>query len=160
MNECGPQGESGRVIVGVDGSASSKAALAWAARFAKLSSLPLVAVATWDFPASYTWVARPPEGDPAIETAGALKATLAEVLGDDPGIEVGTEVICGHPAQVLTSLSRFAALLVVGSRGHGEFAGMLLGSVSQHVVAHAHCPVLVVRGGEPGRTDWHASALA
>lgn len=147
MTQSGPQGQLGRVIVGVDGSASSKAALAWAARWSKLSAAPLVAVATWDFPASYAWVARPPEGDPAAETTGALRAALDEVLGEHPGIELSTEVICGHPAPVLTSLSKAAALLVVGSSGHGEFAGMLLGSVSRHVVAHAHCPVVVVRNG-------------
>ena len=64
-----------------------------------------------------------------------------------PGVPVTGEVAEGHPADVLVRTATGADLLVVGSRGHGGFAGMLLGSVSSHAVHHAVCPVLVVRGG-------------
>jgi len=70
---------------------------------------------------------------------------LAAVLGTDPSLRVEQEVVEGHPAQQLVVASEGADLVVVGSRGHGGFVGMLLGSVSQHVSAHAACPVLVVR---------------
>jgi nucleotide-binding universal stress UspA family protein len=56
----------------------------------------------------------------------------------------------GHPAQVLVEAARGADLLIVGSRGHGEFAAALMGSVSQHCVHHAPCPVLVIRGNGAG----------
>jgi nucleotide-binding universal stress UspA family protein len=56
-------------------------------------------------------------------------------------------VLEGHPAPVLLELAKDADLLVVGSRGHGQFTGMLIGSVSEHVVSHASCPVVVVRHG-------------
>lgn len=65
----------------------------------------------------------------------------------EAGVTVTGEVAEGHPAEVLLKAAAGADLLVVGSRGHGGFAGMLLGSVSSHAVHHAHCPVLVVRTG-------------
>ena len=74
-----------------------------------------------------------------------LTREFRETLGDTPGIEVRTEVVDGSPAKALIDASQRADLLVVGTRGHGGFAGMLLGSVSQHVTAHAACAVTVVR---------------
>ena len=62
-----------------------------------------------------------------------------------PGIEVTSRVVQGHPAQILVEASKGADLLVVGSRGHGEFVGMLIGSVSEYCATNAHCPVLVHR---------------
>jgi nucleotide-binding universal stress UspA family protein len=61
-------------------------------------------------------------------------------------IEVRRSVIEGHPAPVLEAFSKTADLLVIGSHGHGEFTGMLLGSVSEHCITHCHCPVVVTRG--------------
>jgi nucleotide-binding universal stress UspA family protein len=74
-----------------------------------------------------------------------LQKTLNEVLGDSPSVSVDARVAEGNAAKVLVDLSREADLLVVGCRGHGGFAGLLLGSVSQQVVAHAQCSVVVVR---------------
>ena len=76
---------------------------------------------------------------------GAAKLLAGLVTVVDPA-EI--TVVEGHPAPTLLDASRGADLLVVGSRGHGEFAGMLIGSVSQHLVSTAHCPVLVWRGDD------------
>jgi len=83
---------------------------------------------------------------PGDEAKRNLQATVADVLGDDPGIEVRYTVAGGHAAAVLLKEAQGASLLVVGSRGHGAIAGVLLGSVSEHCVGHAPCPVTVVRG--------------
>jgi nucleotide-binding universal stress UspA family protein len=77
--------------------------------------------------------------------AELLDKTLSEALGDSPSISVKSSVVEGNPAKVLIDLSGSADLLVVGSRGVGGFTGLLLGSVSQHVAAHAQCTVTVVR---------------
>lgn len=83
-----------------------------------------------------------------IETAAtkALDETITEVAGARPDVVIRRRVVRGHPAQVLLDAADGAELIVVGSRGHGGFAGALLGSVSQHCVHHANCPVVVVRG--------------
>jgi nucleotide-binding universal stress UspA family protein len=144
-----PLPDTGRIVVGVDGSASSKEALAWAARQARLTGSRLFVIATWHVPMTFGWSLSVPQGfDPAADMTMALASTVAEVLGPDPGIEVSSEVIQGHPQVVLTEQSRNASLIVVGSRGHGEFAGMLLGSVSEFLTTHAHCPVVVIRERE------------
>jgi nucleotide-binding universal stress UspA family protein len=135
-----------RVVVGVDGSPSSREALEWAAREARLRGDSLEAVIAWHIP---TQMAYP--GAPAVlydfeESAKeVLERELDAVLGPD-ATSVIRRVEPGPAARVLIDASRDAELLVVGSRGHGEFAGMLLGSVSQHCTSHAHCPVVVVRG--------------
>jgi nucleotide-binding universal stress UspA family protein len=79
-----------------------------------------------------------------------LKGVIGQVMGEHPGISVQATIVEGRPAMVLVEASERADLLVVGSRGHGEFAGMLLGSVSEHCVTNAHCPVLVLRAPEHG----------
>ena len=77
----------------------------------------------------------------------ALEAVLkAEVEADDSHL-ASAEVVNGHPAEVLLHAAAGADLLVLGSRGHGRFAEALLGSVAQHCVHHAHCPVLIIRDG-------------
>ena len=77
-----------------------------------------------------------------------LDGALETFRAAHSGVPVQPVAVQGHPAPVLVEASRGADLLVVGSRGHGEFAGMLLGSVSQYCVTQAHCPVLVFRDSE------------
>jgi nucleotide-binding universal stress UspA family protein len=91
----------------------------------------------------------PPEdygAQPRREALALLDEFTSKLVPTDPAVDVRTSVEEGkNPAKVLIERSKEADLLVVGSRGHGGFVGMLLGSVSQHLVAHAECPVVVVR---------------
>lgn len=135
----------GRIVVGVDGSPSSLTALEWAAAQAERTGTPLVVVTTWEWPASYGWSAVPEGYDPASESEHLLDEIVTSARKAHPDVHIESAVIEGHPAPILIKASRGAELLVVGSRGHGEFAGMLLGSVSEHCVTNAHCPVLVFR---------------
>jgi nucleotide-binding universal stress UspA family protein len=137
-----------RIVVGVDGSESSLAALRWAVCQAELTGAPLEAVSAWEWPVSYSgWeTPMPPDYDPADEAQRQLDKAVSAVLTPADAIEVRRSVIEGHAAPVLEALSKTADLVVVGSHGHGEFAGMLLGSVSEHCVTHCHCPVVVIRG--------------
>jgi nucleotide-binding universal stress UspA family protein len=139
---------SGRVVVGVDGSPSSEHALRWAAAQSRLTGQPLHAIITWQLPVSYDgWIV--PDVDWGGDAAGTLQKSVENVLSAAEGARVVQHVMRGHPAKVLVDETGDAAdLLVVGSRGHGSFAGLVLGSVSQHVVAHAACPVAVVRGDD------------
>ena len=136
------------IVVGVDGSESSLAALRWAARQAGLTGAPLEIVSAWEWPVSYLGLGtpEPPDYDPADEARRQLDKAISAVLNPCDAIEVRRSVIEGHPAPVLEALSTTADLVVVGSHGHGEFAGMLLGSVSEHCVTHSQCPVAVIRG--------------
>lgn len=137
------------IVVGVDGSEHSKVALAWAARQAALTSSTLVVVTAWHLPVNYGWgVPLPDDLDFEADAKAMLESVIKEVLGSDPGIALNTHVTEGHPARVLTEESKGASLIVVASRGHGEFAGMLLGSVSEYLTAHSHCPVVVVRDAQ------------
>lgn len=148
--------ERGLVVVGVDGSPHSVAALHWAARYAAETGAALRAVHAWHYP---TVAGEAPEGvapEATQEEAKALERrplddAIAEVYPDQVPAEVEAQIAYGHPAQVLIDMSKDADLLVVGGSGHGGFTGMLLGSVSIHCVTGAHCPVTVVRG--PGITD-------
>ena len=140
------------IVVGVDGSVDSKDALRWAGRQADLTGAGLLAVTTWHLPTiAYGAGALPfpADFDPEQESRRALDAAIAEVLGDQPGVKVSTLVVEGHPQLELLKAAEAAQLLVLGSRGHGAFAGMLLGSVSQHCVAHSTCPVVVVHHQRP-----------
>jgi nucleotide-binding universal stress UspA family protein len=135
------------IVVGVDGSPSAEAALRWALAQARRTSGRVRAIAAWEFPAYYGWATAFPYEDLGATTAKVLSGWVQEAFdGDPPDVEVLEVVVPGHPAQVLIDASAHAALLVVGSRGHGAFTGTLLGSVSQHCVQHARCPVVVVRG--------------
>jgi nucleotide-binding universal stress UspA family protein len=136
-----------RIVVGVDGSDESKHALRWAARQAGMTGAPLYALMTWHIPtvAYSAAVPMPTDYDFEAGTAESLRDTIEAVLGDHAGIDVTAAVVEGHPAPELIKAAADASLLVVGSRGHGAFAGMLLGSVSEHCVSHATCPVVVVR---------------
>jgi nucleotide-binding universal stress UspA family protein len=145
--------ETGRIVVGVDGSDSSKQAVRWALRQAEVTHGGVEAVTAWEFPQFHGALGWLP---PSSSDEGALKAralqeltrTVEEAVGPRPEAQVRTEARYGTPAGVLLHAAQGAALLVVGSRGLGGFAGLLLGSVAQHCVQHAPCPVLVVRGEE------------
>ncbi|MDA8284033.1 MAG: universal stress protein [Actinomycetota bacterium] len=138
---------AGRIVVGVDGSDASKDALAWAARQAELTGASIQVVTAWHVPmAAYSAAVSVPTGYEFEQQARkVLDATIVAVLGDQPNVQVTTSVVEGHPAPELLAAAAAAELLVVGSRGHGAFTGMLLGSVSEHCVTHAPCPVVVVR---------------
>jgi len=134
-----------RIVVGVDGSPSSKAALAWAIGQAKLTGAAVEAVTAWDYPATYGYAAAVVDVDWEGLAAQVLRDAVAEVA-PDTAAAIRQRVSEGNAAQVLLDASAGADLLVVGSRGHGGFVEALLGSVSQHMVHHAACPVVVVRG--------------
>jgi nucleotide-binding universal stress UspA family protein len=139
-----------RIVVGVDGSHSSPSALRWAADQASHTGGELYAVSAWmPLPVTHTLGGIAPHVDVAFDprqnALKALEATLLDVLGEDGVKNCRRDVIEGNAAEVLIRLSGDADLLVVGTRGHGGFAGLLLGSVSQHVAVHAACTVVVVR---------------
>ncbi|MFJ2738149.1 universal stress protein [Streptomyces sp. NPDC087440] len=139
-----------RIVVGVDGSPCSRAALRWSLAQAALTGAQVEAVAAWQYPEvygySYGWVPSMSDGGVYAKAAeSALLDTVATVRAEQPqSPEVTSRVVEGHPLPVLMDAARSARLLVLGSRGHGTFAGALLGSVSQHCVQHAPCPVVVV----------------
>jgi nucleotide-binding universal stress UspA family protein/uncharacterized protein (DUF2267 family) len=140
-------GRKQRVVVGVDGSESSKAALRWAARMAPAIGAEIEAVITWQFPGIYAWTVGVAEGRrPDVDAGKLLDDALADVFGSDRPANLVTRVREGGASHELLAASSDAALLVVGSRGHGGFAGLLLGSVSTACAEHATCPVLVVHG--------------
>lgn len=140
----------GDIVVGVDGSTNSRAALRWALDEARLRGDRIVAVAAWQFPTyAYTGVAvAPPTAE--IEQAAreglaeAVREEVAAVAGEHPGVDITQVVLEGPPAATLIEASRTADLLVLGSRGLGGFRGLLLGSVSHQCSSHARCPVVVV----------------
>ena len=136
-----------QVVVGVDGSEHSKRAVQRASDEASKHGAELLVVSTWPTPLGTRLAAPPAEVSDQLaqDTEAMLRKTLSETLGDSPQVPVNTTVTQGYPAQVLIELSDGADLLVVGSRGLGGFAGLLLGSVSQHVTTNARCTVAVVR---------------
>ena len=136
-----------RVIVGVDGSPHADRALSWGCRRAESCGDVVRAVCAWSLSASgEDWTPQPgvkPEGQRYAEQI--LREAVERARIDHPAVNVETAVVEGNPGQVLVDMSADADLLVVGSRGRNEVSGLLLGSVSQHSVHHAHCPVTVVR---------------
>lgn len=134
------------VVVGVDASDESRQALRWAAAYARGVGARLAVVHAWHPAEEYVWLPEMPPPAPPTEVAStAVGEMVADVLGAEPGIDVAVEVIEGHAARVLVDRSRDADLLVVGSRGHGGFDGLTLGSVSAQCAEHAQCSVVVVR---------------
>jgi nucleotide-binding universal stress UspA family protein len=139
------------IVVGVDGSDSSRAALHWAHDEAAHHGASLTVVTAWHLPTlpmSPPFGSMPEEGyqnQPKNNALAMLERLAAELGTREPAVDVRTSVAEGNPAKVLIDRSEECDLLVVGSRGLEGFAGMLLGSVSQHVVAHAKCPVVVVK---------------
>jgi nucleotide-binding universal stress UspA family protein len=144
---------AGRIVVGVDGSEHAAAALRWAAQEAKLRGATLVAVHAW------TYIPPPPLGAPDLmaipvgDVAGDLDAARGaaermfeeELSGVEAEVAVERQLVEGDPAESILEQAEGADLVVVGSRGHGGIKTALLGSVSNHVIQHAACPVVVVR---------------
>jgi nucleotide-binding universal stress UspA family protein len=148
-----PQGtREHRIVVGVDGSVPSKAALAWAIRQARLTGAEVEAVTAWHFPIAFGYP------QPVVTDVINYQELATQTLGDaiaetsrpgDP-VKITPRVVEGNAAQALIDAAAGAELLVVGSRGHGGFVEALLGSVGQHCVQHAPCPVLVIRDSVTG----------
>ena len=134
-----------RIVVGVDGSTSSTAALRWAIQQAKLTGSEVEAITAWRVPAAYGIA---PAGDGMADFEGDAKELLAKVLAEvgelETDVTIRSSVAEGDPGYVLADAARGADLLVVGSRPDSGFAGVI-GSDSQHCVRHAPCPVLVMR---------------
>lgn len=133
------------IIVGVDGSAASVEALAYAATIAAALDAPIEAITTWTYPVmldpfdpSTDW-SRKEEAQRLL-----VDAVRAAFQGDLPD-RFRQSILPGPAAEVLLAQSDRAAMLVVGSRGRGGFSRLLLGSVSAACAAHARCPVLIVR---------------
>jgi nucleotide-binding universal stress UspA family protein len=135
-----------RIVVGIDGSTCSIAALDWAVRQAAFTGAEVEALITWEWPNTYGVALVVPEGyDPEADARAILEDSIKAAQEAHPQVIIRPVVIRSHPAPALVEASRGAELVVVGSRGHGEFTGMLLGSVSEHCASNAHCPVLVLR---------------
>ena len=140
----------GRVVVGVDGSAESQLALARAAEFAERTGAVLEPVIAWQYPVTghpYVLDNWSPERDAAATLRTCIEATFPTGVPD----WVMPTTVAGPAAHALIEASRGADLVVVGSRGHGGFAGLLLGSVSSACAEYAHCPVLVMREQDDDR---------
>ncbi|MCX4913134.1 universal stress protein [Streptomyces sp. SID14446] len=139
--------DTGRIVVGVDGSDASKAALLWAVAQGAASGASVEAVAAWEAPVD--WYGLVPQSDDktvaAEGVAERLEGIVAETVGTPPPVEIRTTVTEGNPASVLVDAAQEARLLVVGNRGHGRFSEAFLGSVSLRCAQHATVPVVIVR---------------
>ncbi|HET6693131.1 MAG TPA: universal stress protein [Pedococcus sp.] len=158
-----PSPRRGWIVVGVDGSESARSALLWAIDEARMRRCSVRAVMAWHYSSTYGETARwPVEGNGTLsECEQVLGSAVAdarqrgkdggEAAASEQAVEIASEVVKGHPGRALLVAAVDADLLVVGSRGRGGLVGALLGSVSQYVVAHARCPVVVVHGPGPAR---------
>ena len=141
---------TGGMVVGHDGSAGAQEALTWALRVAARGHWPVHVVRAWSLttapsPAAATGGFIPPMEEWEQAVADQLRQHVAEVAA--AGVDVTCHVVHAAPSRALVEASDTADLVVVGARGQGGFRGLLLGSVSNQVVEHAHCPVTVVRAG-------------
>ncbi len=142
----GGTGTRQRIVVGVDGSPSSVEALRWADYLARRIGADIEAVTTWQEPIGWNdegWV---DDTNPQDEAQLQLRTALRIVFGQQHPAYVTESVVLDSPIAALVTASKSATLVVVGSRGHGRMAGMLLGSVSSTVAEKAACPVIVVHG--------------
>jgi nucleotide-binding universal stress UspA family protein len=148
------------IVVGVDGSPGSRAALVFALGEARLRGVPLVALHAWvlplleapgpfllEFPAPPATDFEQLRAGLAEAAAARLEAALAEVEQEAAGVEIERRVVEAQPASALVKASEQADLVVLGSRGHGGFTGLLLGSVGLQCTQHARCPVVIVPHG-------------
>jgi nucleotide-binding universal stress UspA family protein len=154
--EVAAMADAGQIVVGVDGSPGSRAALRWAVGQARLTGATVRAITVWGYPTGHEWTALPtnygtvplpvvPDRADLRESAQRLLAdVIGEVVGPEPDVPIEATAVDGHATAVLLAASERAELLVLGRRGHGGFAGLLLGSVSRQCVEHAACGVVVV----------------
>jgi len=148
----------GVIVVGLDGSETSHAALRWAVEEARLREAHLVAVHAWSFippqPMGDAGLLAVPAGDlggqltAERDTASLVLSDAIESLGSTP-MEIEQRAVEGNPGEALATESKKADLVVVGSHGRSGLTAALLGSVSRHVVDHAVCPVVVVKVPKP-----------
>ncbi len=141
------------IIVGIDGSHHSTRALEWALKEGALEHAPVTVLTVNSVPAS-PWTGNPVllERDPddqekLLSAAEELTLKVTSQLGESRPPSVKVRAVSGYPAKELIDESKDADLVVVGSRGAGGFAKLMVGSVSAQVVEHAHCPVVVVPSG-------------
>jgi nucleotide-binding universal stress UspA family protein len=152
------------MVVGVDGSEGGTAALEFAAGEAAFRGARLRIVSVWEVPVAAYGGGFAPPLDTAVWDAFRVAAqqvadeALASVQKLQPSLEAETQVVQGQPALVLLEQAADAALIVVGRRGLGGFRSLLLGSVSQQVVQHATCPVVVVN--QPATDSWRRRSSA
>ena len=143
------------IVVGVDGSEESRAALAWAVEEGRLRQAPVLAIHAWEVP-----MVPAPTGlvPPSVEVVGDLTelredaASLVEVMvreiaGDAADVEIRPLMVEDKPVNALLEAAERndAQMIVVGSRGHGGFVSLLIGSTSDQVARHATCPVVIHR---------------
>lgn len=138
-----PIGRQGRIVVGVDGSEESVTALRRAARIANALNASIEAVSTWRIPSGYATVGEY-EYSPLDDANAILSGAAKSVFGAKNPQWFTTATFEGNAADILIEQSKGAEMLIVGSRGHGGLAGVLLGSVSAMCAEHAHCPVLII----------------
>jgi len=145
-------GNPGQVVLGYDGSSASNRAAAFAFRHAQAVGCGVVAVSieAGRGEPETEWI-HPEEATPGSDTS-AFHSPVIVTAASFPDVPVSFVAGTGRPAEVLLSEARGAVLLVVGSRGSGGFAGLVMGSVSQKVLAHADCPVAVLHPGIPAET--------
>lgn len=155
------QGAIRRVVVGVDGSKSALDAVRWAAREAHTREIPLTVVHAVHLPEAAVAPLEPDDFAERQQAAGLrLLASAAALVGASyPELKIETESAPGSPVQRLVELSAPDTLVVTGTRGHGGFVGMLLGSVSRALAGHADGPIAVVRGSEHPESDGLGDAL-
>ena len=175
MSEKSETTKVGAVVVGVDGSPGAGEALRWALAEARLRKVPLRVVHGW----TYGYAGATAGGYGNLGYIGSFDSTgvdasdlgriadetieraISEVVGETTDVEIERQVVEGGAAAVLIGAAAAGDLLVVGSRGHGGFPGLLLGSVSQQCVHHAPCPVVVVRSSKEdvaGRESDHGAS--
>jgi nucleotide-binding universal stress UspA family protein len=138
--------EQHRIVVGVDGFESSKAALRWGIRQAKLTRAVVEAVTAWHVPAGTGWVPTTDMPDYREDAFAVLAEAIDEMCTVDPDVQVCPRVVEGRAGPALVDAADGADLLVVGSRGHRGLAEALLGSVGQYCANNAACPVVIMRG--------------
>jgi nucleotide-binding universal stress UspA family protein len=132
------------IVVGVDGSESSRHAVRWALQQASSTGAALRAVSSWRWPNYITRI--PPGVDLAADTSRTLGEILDAVTPEHPDVPVTQHVLEGPAGPALLTQANNAALLVVGARGRAAFPGMLIGSVAEYCVRNGLCPVVVIRG--------------